>query len=356
MSLLAITKTIKDVTAKVTDEEFRKAVHQHYLTMGLSSIDHKWTKPEFEQCKDVLFPPNLAMKTVYELLEQSAFNLKQNDYLNQALSVLSSANLSALKNRVEVEGAEVFLEVLAYFLVLEALTKACLEDYLVFDALYCSFKNNRKANKSFKLLPPFHKLKLASIEIPVKKYLNNFKTGHVDPGSSRWGVAINIWEAVLADRLSGMKDNALAGKVLAQHKCGEKVWNKVTGAGPSGWSEDKKKVTRNYPNGAKWADLYQTWNMAFCTRFGDFPFVLPKLIIPSVSGYQEHPEEYIFRRCIALYIYLNFASFVLVNKKTNESPTLNWHDQELQKIWNQCNESAANDYLASLNHLYEAAT
>ena len=36
--------------------------------------------------------------------------------------------------------------------------------------------------------------------------------------------------------------------------------------------------------------------MAFVSKYPDFPFFLAKLLIPSVSGYQGRPENYLYPR------------------------------------------------------------
>jgi len=55
----------------------------------------------------------------------------------------------------------------------------------------------------------------------------------------------------------------------------------------------------------RWADLYTTWNLAFVSHYGDFPYLMTKLLIPQVNGYQDSPEEYIYNRLLALYCQLH---------------------------------------------------
>ena len=69
-----------------------------------------------------------------------------------------------------------------------------------------------------------------------------------------------------------------------------------TGAGPTRFSEDGQRIEFRPPLPRQWADLYQTWNMAFISKYPDFPFFMAKLLIPSVSGYQGRPENYLYPR------------------------------------------------------------
>ena len=78
------------------------------------------------------------------------------------------------------------------------------------------------------------------------------------------------------------------------------------------WTKDGKGFDYSMPLKREWADLYQTWNMAFCSQISDFPMVLPKLFIPEVADYQKEPGVYIYRRAIALYLHLNYGAFEAV--------------------------------------------
>ena len=39
-----------------------------------------------------------------------------------------------------------------------------------------------------------------------------------------------------------------------------------------------------------------TWNLAFLSNTRDFPIHMIKLLIPTVNGYHDHPEEFLHSR------------------------------------------------------------
>ena len=60
-------------------------------------------------------------------------------------------------------------------------------------------------------------------------------------------------------------DNALAGKTLALNRPGLEE-DKRTMAGPTEISENGQMIEFSPPLPSLWADLYETWNMAYVTR------------------------------------------------------------------------------------------
>jgi hypothetical protein len=94
----------------------------------------------------------------------------------------------------------------------------------------------------------------------------------------------------------------------------------------------------------RWADLYATWNLAFVSHYGDFPYLVPKLLIPQVNGYQDSPEEYIYNRLLALYCQLHFTGFGRVDLARQGRKAIDWHDEALTKLWSSVNRDSAGKY------------
>ena len=102
-------------------------------------------------------------------------------------------------------------------------------------------------------------------------------------------------EAVLTDEEDGLVENAETGEILAKYTHTAEYDNR-TGSGPCQFSSNFKIMECSMPLPLEWADLYSTWNLAFVSNFQDFVYFLPKLLIPSVSGYQSYPTSYIWSR------------------------------------------------------------
>ena len=96
----------------------------------------------------------------------------------------------------------------------------------------------------------------------------------------------------------------------------------------------------------QWADLYVAWNIAFVANFPDFPYYLPKLLIPSVSGYQTHPETFLANRANALNMFINWG----INRLDRDYFKFNWKTANLIKDMGKANYWSAEDYIYRLAH------
>ena len=94
-------------------------------------------------------------------------------------------------------------------------------------------------------------------------------------------------------------DNAEAGVILAKFPH-TRQYNNKTGSGPCHLSRSRQFLECPQPLTLHWADLYSSWNLAFVSGFEDFVYYIPKLLIPSVSNYQDNPSGYIHKRALAL--------------------------------------------------------
>ena len=161
------------------------------------------------------------------------------------------------------------------------------------------YYNNRKKRSPIKV---FVIMKMLSIHVTVTQILKALKYQTVDPEFGKIEVPLNILEAKAADVLLGNIDNARVALTLVQEAPGGKE-NACTGSRPTTISADGHSINFHLAHPLAWTDLYQTWNMAFVTNFGSWPYYLVKLLIPSVSDYQDSPEGYLYARILALYSY-----------------------------------------------------
>ena len=100
------------------------------------------------------------------------------------------------------------------------------------------------------------------------------------------------------------------------------------------------------PASQQWTDLYSTWNMAFVSHYDNFAYVIPKLLIPSVSGYHDNPKGYIYTRSLALYIHL-YSRFLAKGEAIQagvEDP-FKWYDVGLTSLWGEVNKESSLDYI-----------
>ena len=117
------------------------------------------------------------------------------------------------------------------------------------------------------------------------------------------------------------------------------------GGGPVKLSANKTEVLISLAFPLQWADLYQTWNMAFVTNFNTWPYMLTKLLIPSVSEYQENPKAYLHNRIIALYIHINYGILPFMTKTKDKTYwNLDWYDLSLSRQWGKANFESALHY------------
>jgi hypothetical protein len=147
----------------------------------------------------------------------------------------------------------------------------------------------------------------------------------------------------LGDKVKGFGDNAAAALPLVANKPGEST-NPRLQTGPATFSADGKKVLVAYSLPKEWDDLYQVWNMAFCSQIGSYPMWISKLFIPQLSSYKNRPQEYIHRRIISLYAALHYFDFSQIEDAKDGIPSIDWHDDALTRLWGKLNRESARDY------------
>ncbi|MGB5375846.1 MAG: hypothetical protein WBN15_18855 [Polyangiales bacterium] len=103
---------------------------------------------------------------------------------------------------------------------------------------------------------------------------------------------MNIIEAMFEDVRLGHRDNAASAWPLVKDRPGSWAREAKTGEVAARWSDDGKAISLSFALPRRWADLYATWNLAFVSHYGDFPYLMTKLLIPQVNGYQNSPQEY----------------------------------------------------------------
>jgi hypothetical protein len=349
MSIRKIVDQIKSCLDGVSEKNMHDKMLRHYKILHLIGEDGKWTTPELQAISNELLPENITEDTSKIFIDKMAAIALKNAYLVDFFKIAEKETFTKLSKKMETEGRVIIPNVIAWAFVLERLTKAMYDNPIIIRNCVAIFQGLRNSRNLFKGTTIFYKIKLLSIERPItNNYLKNFETGIVNPSDGRWTLPLNILEATITDYLGGRIDNARAGVALLANGPGKKN-DPRTGAGPSDWSPDKKVPRRSSPLPTEWADLYQTWNMAFVTHFPAFPQIIAKLFIPIVADYQDKPKEYLYIRVLALYLTLYHFGLDKIERNKNNQPEIDWYDEKLTRLWGKINLESAKKYKSEIS-------
>lgn len=199
----------------------------------------------------------------------------------------------------------------------------------------------------------FERMKVPSIRGPFRDKYMDFKTGvreFDEDASGGHSLQLNIMEAMFQDTLLGWDDNAAAGFELfcqsvdkqPQPVLGEDIVREwVLDGRPTG-------VPLSVPAFATaWANLYTSWNAAFCSNYEEVPYFLAKLLHPSVVAihHDRHPGLYIYTRVVTLLVHI---TFVMASREQagwgRRFCELGWRLDGLNLIWGRINRAAADAY------------
>ena len=169
-----------------------------------------------------------------------------------------------------------------------------------------------------------------------------FKAGVVAPDFGKSRLPENIIQARTADKSLGNLDNAKVATALAKEAPGGDE-NNCTGSGPARITPDGNGIEYRMAFPLEWANLYQTWNMAFVTNFENWPYFIVKLLIPSVSDYHSNPSSWIHERLMGHYIHIHWTWMGRFNGFV-EAEDINWHSPSLSKNWGRANSESAKEY------------
>ena len=177
----------------------------------------------------------------------------------------------------------------------------------------------------------------------IDNNLEVLEAGVIDPDYLSKQLPLNIIEAKAVDLSRGYFNNAKVALTLAKQTPGGKV-NNCTGSGPARISPDGKAIYVHLAFPLQWANLYQTWNMAFVTNFKRWPYTLVKLLIPPVSDYQSNPSSFLYNRILGLYAHLNWEWMGIIYGRQTSSRDMNWHSPSLSRSWGRTNYESAKEY------------
>ncbi|MBF0442001.1 MAG: hypothetical protein HQK54_08865 [Oligoflexales bacterium] len=345
----AIAEFVKSSLSDTSADEMRKLMFSQLVHLRLISESGIWTDPQFENHSDYLLGNDLDKDKIGEFVDFVAEANLKNPYLTKFLVKAGKSDFSKYYEKIRGEAHTFFPDLVAYGLVQERLTKLLYQDWRLIKASRDIWAKARATSNIEEHMELFDYAKLASVDYPIRKVIEFNESGSVDQDFLKIMLPVNIMEAVMVDIRTGRVNNAKAGFVLAVHnpespECVGGSNNCVA----SYWSKERKAVSVNLPLSKNWADLYQTWNLAFVTRYKYFPYVMVKLLIPQVANYQDKPDEYLYNRMIALYTHLNYALLGRANNFGVYSANIDWSNDDLSQLWGRENLDSAGDYSAKL--------
>jgi len=343
-----VASVVKATLANKTDADAQAMMKSHFMQLKLLDADGNWAHPKLAAIGDQLMP-KVTVADLEGLIDEMAKNAADNPYLHDFLKTAQGKEFKELYRNVRASGDDVLPGVAAYAMVLQNITVAQRDDFEVLAACHEVWSKAREDLDSSKHFGMFERVKLASVEKPIRMIIDAHESGEVDPKMFRLLLPLNIMEAVAVDAVNGRWGNAKTGWVLATHPPGSST-NDATGAGPAQFGEDGKGIELNMPLAKEWADLYSAWNLGFVSHYSYFPYVFAKLLIPEVNDYEDTPAEYIYDRAMALYTHLNFSLFGRAYGPISVD-SFDWSSEKLTRLFGEVNAKSAADYEAKVDEL-----
>ena len=344
----SIAAALKATVLELDSADVARLMEQQFSKLRLLEGTGQWSCEAVRQIADSLFARKIDGPAIAAHVDDIVRYALRNPVLVQFLQAVPRCPAKDLRRKVQEEGATVLPQVLAYSLVLEQLSQAMYDDWHVIADCMQVWKRARRAAQIRRHMTPFDHAKLASVEHAINRVLEFHASGAVPIDFARLLLPLNIVEACLEDVRLGYRANAACGWALARHRPGLSRDDSTTGAGPTRWSADRKAVTFSMAFPKQWADLYSTWNLAFVSHYPEFPFVMVKLLIPFVANYQQHPEEYIYRRALALWAHLHHLYLGRADQARTGTEAIVWNDVALTKLWGRVNREASAKYAATV--------
>jgi len=347
-----IARIVRGYVEDLTPGEITEKIELHYQLLGLMDDNGDWVHDYFKAFPNpaglYLFPTSVTSLDLMQLVDDMAENASNNPYILRALDTLKDGNYPTLQRKLLQEGKEVIPNVVTLAFVLEKMTATMKQDLRFLEVCKEIWSDFSKTLSNTLALGKFFSLaKVLSVEEVIKRRIQTLKSQELRKEFAINSLTVNIMEAVLEDERLGHFDNAYTGEFLAKYTH-SKEYDPRTGSGPCQFSSSLQSLECPQPLPLHWADLYSTWNMAFVSGFPDFVYYLPKLLIPSVSNYQDNPAEYINTRVLALYTFIHWT---LNWNNFNNNEMIQWSEVSLTRDWGAANKNSTRDYV---NRLAEA--
>jgi hypothetical protein len=352
---MRIAERIKELIAGLHRDRIAELIRMHLTQIRLIDGAGRWQSKRLAGIGDWLLGEGLDTDDALELVDEAARCAGANPYLAEFLARAEGGAFDRLHQKVQMEGTAVLPSVVTYGLLLERLTQALRNDWRLLEACREIWLQARVADDMNSQLIAFERAKVVSIDVAIDRVLRFHESGCVAPKFSRVLLPLNIIEAMFEDIRLGNRDNAASAWPLVKDRPGSSAHDAKTGKVGASWSRDGRAILLSFALPRRWADLYATWNLAFVSHYGDFPYLMTKLLIPQVNRYQDSPEEYIYNRLLALYCQLHYTGFGRVDLARQGRDGIDWRDEELTRLWSGVNRESAEKYAEAVKQLERSA-
>lgn len=353
----ALATCAKEVLSRQGLASVRNQMDNVYRTLRLRDDQGDWATPQIATMGEDLLPSRLTLDDINSFIDDIKRVSDLNTYLMNFAAALPDRGLAALTRRLQQSETTVVPEIIGFAMALQNLTASFHDNIEWVTEVVNHWEREAQLSGSHSQQGLLFRLKHASVYSPIRKSHQIVRLGKVPGNFCNFHLPFNILQAVGYDFLKGKRANAAAGSVLARHYPGNNV-DPATGAGPVHLSLAGSMLETGFPLAEKWADLYQSWNLAFGAQFDSFPFYLCKLIIPQVAGYHDAPQRYIWNRTNALMTYLYFSGFAAYDKRQEDNQDSLFYRTEWPafskgdfcRLWGEVNKNSAADYKKNLRN------
>ncbi|MBK22854.1 MAG: hypothetical protein CME70_02520 [Halobacteriovorax sp.] len=281
------------------EEKLKRSYTQFFLYHNKTWI-HEFLRAE----DDLLIPKDKS--ELVDFINKSSHLISHNTYLVNILKITP-------KTELEYLGESHLTQLIVFAYSLDKINSLMRENLELADFLVKHFHRKRKENNFYRLNNILRIIKFHSIQYPLIKFIKDHKKGRVAKSSGKFILAANIFEAFLVDLFKGYFKNAFSCIPLMIFSPNFKalhLFKRFFKLGSdSRISKDGNGFEMISPEQKKWSDLYQSWNFTFVSQFKEAPYLLIKLIIPSVTDYEKIPAGYMHTRITALFLCLNYVDF-----------------------------------------------
>jgi len=351
----SIATIMKATLVNMTTYQVSIMMKHHFQQLQLYSENDTWSHPRLQAIGSYLLPSNLTRSDLARLVDEMARNAERNKYLHNFLAQAKGSDFADVALKISKQGATLLPDVAAYAMVLNRLVGAMKNDVKILVACREVWRDrsnlgnilSRRLRHKRSILPAFVVAKTVSINHAVDTAIEAFEEGDVDPDFASKQLPVNIIEAKTVDVSRGNLYNAKVALILASQTPGGKL-NNCTGSGPSHFSADGKAIEIHLPFPVHWADLYETWNLAFVSILNRWPYTFAKLLIPNVSDYHSHPSRFLYNRVLGLYTHINWSLMGNIYGGKTPGQDMNWHSPSLTRSWGRANYESAKHYEALL--------
>jgi len=344
----ALASQLKAHAGALTQAQYQRLLRRQFQQMRLLDQAGTWADPLLARYQDRLLPGNFGPEQALSLIDQIASTSEKNDYLQRFLARAQNREFKRLKERFALQGHIVTPVLVSYAQALDSLTRLMREDYRVLKSCMTVWQEARKKESLQKRLDWFDTAKLYSVEIGIKDIIEIQESGVVPRDFLKKVIPLNISEAVAKDVGNGNSKNARTGMILGLNGLDPEATSSPVGEGPAEWSKDGKALLIGLPLATQWADLYENWNLAFVSSYTYAPFVMVKLLIPSVADHYGESREYIYNRGLALYTHLHYSFLGRADGAASLLNVIDWQDQDLTTLWGEVNLENAREYSATV--------